>query len=146
MQRDSAIYHTAGRNVEKEPSLRTLNVKLAAPSQPDSSMKWAMVFIESISEKVSPDAKGAVFTNRMRIGVHLYQTPPAARHKEMQLLRFESLKDSVNQYKLVCRNNGAIRLECKTYLELSPLGEGKPDARGRPCISRVSGAGTAHHL
>ena len=67
----------------------------------------------------------SIIHNKMRIGVHIYQTPPSLARKEVQLLRLSKVPDSVNQYKVVCKNTGDIQLQCRAYLELSSLADGK---------------------
>ena len=96
------------------------------PDEPDAveKMKWAMVFVQTIEEKVTPDKKEgltSIVNNKMRVGVHVYQTPPGLLKKEVQILRLSAMPDTVNQYKMICKNTGEIQMNCKTYMELSSL-------------------------
>ena len=99
-----------------------LNVTLNIPADVSAidRMRWAMIFVETIEEK-APAVNGASITQNMRVGVHLYQSPPQLTKKEMQLISFTAVRDSVNQFKIKCKNTGDLQIESKMYIELSSL-------------------------
>lgn len=110
--------------LEVEPGQTVeLPVKITAP--PDSAataeMKWAMLFLETTQEQVVEDAKGmkTKVHNRMRVGIHLYQTPPSFTERDVQILDFKLPTDSARTCNLVCENTGKMQIEVNSYLELS---------------------------
>jgi hypothetical protein len=117
--------------VELEPGQSTqLSVKMQAPAdaQSLSSMRWAMLFIETVEELDANRSRNtqAAVRNLMRIGVHIYQTPPALTHKEVNVTDFQQLAWAAKPtYRLSCRNNGQVMTECRSYLELANLATGK---------------------
>ncbi|MBV7530143.1 hypothetical protein [Chitinophaga sp. sic0106] len=110
--------------VEVEPG-ETIEVpvKIAAPLDTAAigEMKWAMLFFETTQEQVVEDAKGmkTKVHNRMRVGIHLYQTPPAFTERDVQILDFKLPTDSARTCNLVCENTGKMQIEVNSYLELS---------------------------
>ena len=117
--------------IELEPGQSTqLSVKLQAPSDTQSlnKMRWAMLFIETVEELDASRSRNtqAAVRNLMRIGVHIYQTPPSLTHKEVNVTDFQQLASAVKPtYRLSCRNNGQVMAECRSYLELASLSSGK---------------------
>ncbi len=118
--------------VELEPGQAiNIEVKLKVPDSADNVkiMRWGMVFVETIAEKttqVNPGRVTTTITTNMRIGVHVYQTPPNLDNAEIKMLSFDpkpNAGDSI--YRIVCQNTGAVQLQCKSYLELSSMEDGK---------------------
>ena len=77
--------------IELQPGESTqLTVQMLVPSTPEASedMKWSMLFIETVEENVSRNDKNAQATvkNLIRVGVHIYQTPPNAMEKSIKVL------------------------------------------------------------
>ncbi len=129
--RSCARWITLNRNfVELEPGKSTqITVKLAVPDSAEatSQMKWAMLFIETVQEQDNMTNKNAAATvrNLLRIGVHIYQTPPNITEKEVRILDLKPVDSIPNVYQILCQNTGEIMLECKAYLELTSLTGGK---------------------
>jgi hypothetical protein len=118
-------------NVEVNPGeVIPINVRLHLPDSADAvkEMKWAMLFIETIEEKKAPKVEGVttVIGNRMRVGVHIYQTPQSVATKDIKMLNFDAKPNSNDSvYRIVCQNAGDIQITCKSYIELSSLEDGK---------------------
>lgn len=86
-------------------------------------MSWCMLFIETIQENKVKDTAGMTTTisNKFRVGVHIYQTPPNLPHQEIKLLDFQSLRGDKMKYRISCENKGETQLHCSSYLELVSL-------------------------
>lgn len=115
--------------IELQPGQSTqLSVKMQLPDSPEitKKMKWAMLFIETVEEANSANNKQAQATvrNLLRIGVHIYQTPPTATEKSIKAIDLKPAKDLANTYQLACENTGDVMIEAKSYLELASLKDG----------------------
>lgn len=123
--RSCARWVTLDKNfVELQPGETTqLTLKLEVPSEGDNldQMKWAMLFIETIEENTSETNAEAQATvkNLLRVGVHIYQTPPEASDKSIAVLDLIPNKDIPNAYDIVCHNTGNSMIECKAHIELN---------------------------
>ncbi len=130
LSRSCATWVTLGANfIELEPNeSKELTVKLQAPdaSKSKPEMKWAMLFIETVEEANAANSKQAQATvrNLLRIGVHIYQTPPSVTKKEVKVFDLNPSKDMANTYLLACQNTGEVMLTCKSFLELVSLKDG----------------------
>jgi P pilus assembly chaperone PapD len=114
---------------ELEPGQRQeINVTLQEPidSPQIMQMKWCMFFIETIKEKQLGTITGfkTTISNRYRVGVHIYQTPPGVTEKEVRLHKMMVLEDSVKRYRLICQNTGSTQLQCTSYMELFSMQDG----------------------
>ncbi|MBS1687273.1 MAG: hypothetical protein JSS96_01010 [Bacteroidetes bacterium] len=104
----------------------TLNIRMTVPDSPGaaSEMKWCMLFLETVNEMVAPMAsdvkRAAAINDQMRMGVHIYQTPPLM-NKEIKMLAFKSVPNEKGHYILGCQNTGGTQMRVSAYLELSPL-------------------------
>lgn len=89
-------------------------------SSKGKQMNWCMLFIETIQEKTVTDTIGltTTITNKFRVGVHIYQTPPDISKKEIKLLAFNVLDTSNSRFRITCQNNGETQLQCTSFLEL----------------------------
>lgn len=110
--------------IELQPGESTqLTVQMLVPTDPKASeqMKWAMLFIETVEENVSKNDKTAQASvkNLIRVGVHVYQTPPGLTEKAIKVVDLKPNKEIPNTYDLVCMNTGDVMIECKAYLELT---------------------------
>lgn len=129
--RSCSRWVTLSKNfVELEPGqFTTVNVKLQIPDSPaaTSEMKWSMLFIETVEEQTNNANKSAAATvkNLLRIGVHIYQTPPTLTKKQMKVYEIKPVANTKNTYQVVCQNIGDMMLECKSYIELSAISDGK---------------------
>jgi hypothetical protein len=132
VSRSCSRWITLSKNfVELDPGQSTqVTVRLSIPdsSQATSEMKWSMLFIETVQEQTATNNKAAQATvrNLLRIGVHIYQTPPTLTQKEVKIYDLKPAADTLpNVYNLLCQNTGEIMLECKSYLEVTSLSDGK---------------------
>lgn len=132
IERSCSRWVTLSKNfVELDPGQSTqVTVKLALPDSAQSAaeMKWSMLFIETVQEQTAANSKAAQATvrNLLRIGVHIYQTPPMLTQKEVKISDLKQAADSTPYvYNLICQNTGDIMLECKSYLEITSLTDGK---------------------
>jgi hypothetical protein len=128
--RSASRWVTLSKNfIELDPGKSTtLTVKMTVPDSAAATaeMKWAMLFIETVQEQDNNAAKAAQATvrNLLRVGVHIYQTPPMVTQKEVKILDLKP-GSAPNTYNIYCQNTGQIMLECKSYLELTSLAGGK---------------------
>jgi hypothetical protein len=116
--------------VELEPGQSTtVNIKMQVPDNPDAikEMKWSMLFVETVEEQNAQASKGAQATvnNLLRVGVHIYQTPPSLTKKQMKVYSLTPVPNANNTYQIYCQNIGDIMLDCKAYIELSSMADGK---------------------
>ncbi len=131
LSRSCAKYVTLNKNfVEIEPGqTQQVSVKLSMPDNDAavSEMKWAMLFVETVEEKIANDAakKQATINNLLRIAIHIYQTPPTLTNRQVKVISLKRAADNSNTYRLFCQNTGNVMLQCKSYLELSSLADGK---------------------
>ena len=105
-------------------------VKLQVPDSALSvaEMKWTMLFIESTAEKTTPNQSKGFTTqvnNITRVGVHIVQTPPNLTEKDLKMLSFSKVADSVNKFRITCKNTGKVQFDCKSYVELSYVATGE---------------------
>lgn len=104
-----------------ETTQLTLQMSVPAGDAKASKMTWAMLFIETIEENVARNDQNAQATvkNLIRVGVHVYQTPPGATTKGIKVLDLKPNPTMPNTYDLVCENTGDVMIECKAHLELA---------------------------
>jgi hypothetical protein len=105
-------------------------VKVKIPDSLDAinEMKWTMLFIQSAEEKLAPSKVEGFSTavqNITRIGVHIVQTPPTLKDKDLKMLSFTKKVGEKNQYRIICENTGKVQFDCKTYIELSCVATGE---------------------
>lgn len=116
--------------VELEPGKSTdVTVKLSMPDSTaiNDEMLWSMLFIETVEEQKSVAGKGAqaAVKNLLRIGVHIYQTPPTLTEKSVKVFDLKPVPKTTNVYQLLCANTGKVMVDCRSYLELASLADGK---------------------
>lgn len=116
--------------IELEPGeTAQLTVQIRVPDAPDatSGMKWSMLFIETVQEQLTSDdtKASASVRNLLRIGVHIYQTPPGVSEKSIMAVDLKPIPDVKNVYNFLCQNTGDVMLECKAYLQLTSLASGE---------------------
>lgn len=108
---------------------KTILVRMTIPDNFEAvrQMTWSMIFVENVEETTAPNANQGVQTGVkqiMRMGIHVYETPPNVVAKDMRMLSFENVEGQPNTYRITCRNNGDVQIECKSYLELMNLTTG----------------------
>ncbi|MEJ7740673.1 MAG: hypothetical protein WKF97_24925 [Chitinophagaceae bacterium] len=118
--------------IELEPGeSKNLLVKLRVPADPAMAkeMKWAMLFLQSVSEQdsTSRDKKkvSTKINEVVRVGIHIYQTPPYLTRKEAKAVSFTSVAGEKNSYEFTMANTGDVMLHCKAHLELTNVASGK---------------------
>lgn len=110
---------------------RELVVKLQAPSDRQSfaQMKWTMLFLQSGAEKDSAAMHNKDFNTRirqlLRVGVHIYQTPPTLTHNSAKAIALKESPGEKNAYDFYMENTGETMLQCKAHLELTNIETGK---------------------
>jgi hypothetical protein len=106
-----------------------VTVKLSLPDDGSATdkMRWAMLFIETVEEKKNIKEKGtqAAVRNVLRIGVHVYQTPPTITEKSIKVIDLTPVPKTTNTYQLLCQNTGKVMVDCKSYLVLNSMADGK---------------------
>lgn len=110
--------------IELEPGESTqLTVRMLVPQTPEATekMRWSMLFIETVEEQVSRNDKSAQATvrNLLRVGVHVYETPPNLTEKAIKVMDLKPNPEIENAWDLVCMNTGEIMIECKAHVELT---------------------------
>lgn len=115
--------------IELQPGQSTqLSVKIQLPDNAEETkkMRWAMLFVETVEEANSSNNKQAQATvrNLLRVGVHIYQTPPTATERAVKVIDLKPAPEMANTYQLSCQNTGDVMMECKSYLELASLKDG----------------------
>jgi hypothetical protein len=125
LPRSCARWISVNKNfIELQPGQSAqLTVKMQVPDSAEAvnGMRWAMLFIETVEEQLASKSKQAQATvhNLLRLGVHIYQTPPTITDKQVKILDLKPARDMANTYQLVCQNTGGVMLECKSYLEVT---------------------------
>lgn len=116
--------------VELDPGKSTdVTVRLSVPDSATATaqMTWSMLFIETVEEQTALQDKGAqaAVKNLLRIGVHIYQTPPSLTEKSVKVIDLKPVPKTNNVYQVLCANTGKVMVECRSYLELAALSDGK---------------------
>jgi hypothetical protein len=116
--------------VELDPGKSAdVTVKLTLPDSAIAinEMKWSMLFIETVEEQNAAAAKGAqaAVRNLLRMGVHIYQTPPNVTEKLVKVFDVTKVPGEANAYQILCQNIGKVMIECSSYIELASLTDGK---------------------
>lgn len=117
--------------IELEPGQsENLLVKLTAPLDPaaNKEMKWSMLFLQSVSEQDSSSRNRNKMSTRIneivRVGIHIYQTPPQLTNLSAKALSFTEVPGEKNTYEFTMENTGDVMISCKTHLELTNVATG----------------------
>lgn len=108
-----------------------LLVSLSHPSnmQGNDQMKWAMLFLQSANERDSTEKKNKNVSTQVkeliRVGIHIYQTPPNANKLKVTANAFYEVDKESRLYELNMENTGDAMLQCKAHLELTNIETGK---------------------
>jgi hypothetical protein len=106
-------------------------VRLQGPDNPAAfeQMKWAMLFLQSVSEQDSADKNNKQFSTQikelLRVGIHIYQTPASVTALNAKALTLKPVDGEKNAYDFYMENTGALMLQCKVHLELTNIETGK---------------------
>lgn len=130
IKRSCSKWVTLNKNfVELEPGKSTqITIKLSIPDEAGATdeMKWSMLFVETVEEntaQASAKATAAV-QNLLRIGIHIYQTPPSLNDKQIKAFDLTPVTGQEKKYQLLCQNTGNVMIQCKSYLELASMTDG----------------------
>lgn len=108
-----------------------LMIVLRGPFAPAAydKMRWAMLFLQSVQEKDSAAAKSKVVKTEikevMRVGIHIYQTPPTVNKAAAQAISFNKIDSENNKFAFSVANSGQVMLQCKASLTLTAIESGK---------------------
>lgn len=131
LDRSCSNWVTLDKNfIELEPgetAQLTVQIRVPDSAGATSKMRWSMLFIETVQEQVSTDDSkaAAAVRNLLRIGVHIYQTPPGISEKGIIAVDLKPVPEVENVYNFLCKNTGDVMLECKAYLQLTSLSDGE---------------------
>lgn len=132
LSRSCAAWITTDKNfIEVGPGQSAeLLVRLKAPLDNNSlkQMKWAMLFLQSAEEQDSADRKNKQFNAKikelLRVGVHIYQTPPTVTQMSAKAVTLKPVDSEKNTYDFYMINTGETMLQCKAHLELTNIETG----------------------
>jgi hypothetical protein len=132
LSRSCASWVAIDKNfIEVEPGkTEDLVVRLQAPLDTKlfKQMKWAMLFLQSAEEQDSADRKNKQFNTKikelLRVGVHIYQTPPAVTQMSAKAVTLKPVEGEKNAYDLYMVNTGETMLQCKAHLEVTNVETG----------------------
>lgn len=106
-------------------------VRLQAPLDPAmcKQMKWAMLFLQSAEEQDSADRKSKHFNTKikelLRVGVHIYQTPPSVAQMSAKAITMKPVPGEKNTYDFYMVNTGETMLQCKAHMALTNIESGR---------------------
>jgi len=119
------------RLIELEPGKsENVLVKMVVPADPTGAkqMKWAMLFLQSVSEQDSSARMKKGISTKInevvRVGIHIYQTPPMLTNVSAKAISFTAVPGEKNVYELAMANTGDVMLNCKAHLELTNVENG----------------------
>lgn len=133
LKRSCASWVRLNKNfIEIEPGKSgELLVQLQAPADTAGfrKMKWAMLFLQSSNEQdAASRADKQVQTQvkeLLRIGIHIYQTPPFLTQYQAKAVSLQPIATAKNSYEMTMKNTGEVMLQCKAYMELTNVADGK---------------------
>jgi len=132
LDRSCAAWMSTDKNfIEVDPGKSAeLLVRLKAPLDINlvKQMKWAMLFLQSAEEQDSADRKNKQFNTKikelLRVGVHIYQTPPSVTQMSAKAVTLKPVDTAKNAYDFFMINTGETMLQCKAHLELTNIETG----------------------
>ena len=130
ISRSCSRWVTLNKNfIELEPGKSTqITIKLTIPDSANTDeMKWSMLFFETVDENTAQASKNATAAvqNLLRIGIHIYQTPPSLTDKQIKAFDLKPMPGQEKKYQLICQNTGNVMIQCKSYLELASVVDGQ---------------------
>lgn len=94
-----------------------------------NEMKWAMLFLQSVEEQDAASRANKQMQTQvkeiLRVGVHIYETPPTVTAYKAKAVSLAPLTAEKNTYEFVLKNTGGNMLQCKAYMELTNVADGK---------------------
>lgn len=133
LSRSCASWVRLSKNfLEIEPGkTEELIVQLQAPADAASlnQMKWAMLFLQSTEEQNAGSKNNKQLQTQvkelLRIGVHIYQTPPALNKRAAKAVSLKAVENEKNTYEFTMQNIGDVMLQSKAHIELTDVQTGK---------------------
>lgn len=113
-------------------SIGKIEVRMQVPATvSNNSMKWSMLFLQSIPQELRDSSTifkkqtRASFIPLVRVGIHIYQTPPGAIKKAVEGIKLVTDSAQRGFVYLYFKNTGQVMLDCKAHLELKYLSTGE---------------------
>ncbi len=104
-----------------------ITLTLQATNKPEDLdvMKWAMLFIQGANLKKSvengPNEAKASVQEIIRMGIHVYQTPPSLTESLAKAISLTSTKEKPKVYDFEIENIGKTMINGRTHLEITNL-------------------------
>jgi hypothetical protein len=108
-----------------------LTLKFKAPEDVAKfkEMRWAMLFLESApaTDEEAKESKQLQTQVKqiLRVGIHIYQTPPTVNKRSIKVLDLKPVNEKNNSFDFWLHNTGDVMLQCKADLELTNISDGK---------------------
>jgi hypothetical protein len=110
-----------------------VSIQIPAADTVPTQMTWSMLFVQGTVEKTNPfvpeNQLATQIRESYRFGVHIYNTPSVTNEAKAVLEDFMVVpateNDTIAKYMLRSKNDGDVILKCKTYLEITNLGNGE---------------------
>lgn len=133
LSRSCASWVSLNKNLlELEPNVpQEILVRLQAPADTAklNEMKWAMLFLQSTEEQDAASRAAKQMQTQvkeiLRVGIHIYQTPPSVTDNKAKAVSLLPVAAEKNTYEFVLKNTGGAMLQCKAYMELTNVADGK---------------------
>lgn len=124
-----ASWITLDKNFIEIPagSIGEVTLTIQAPNKVEDleKMKWAMLFIQgaNLKKPVSngPNEAKATIQEIVRMGIHIYQTPPNLTENSAKAISLNANKKDPKIYDFEIENNGKIMINGKSHLEITNL-------------------------
>ena len=104
-----------------------ITLTIQAPTNPQDleAMKWAMLFVQGANLKKpvvnGPNEAKASIQEIIRMGIHVYQTPPNLTETSAKAISLTVSKESPKIYNYEIENNGKVMITGKSHLEITNL-------------------------
>ena len=108
-------------------SFGEIALTLQATNKPQDleTMKWAMLFIQGANLKKpvtnGPNEAKASVQEIIRMGIHIYQTPPSLTESLAKAISLTSTKENPKVYDFEIENIGKIMINGRSHLEITNL-------------------------
>ncbi|MDP1817110.1 MAG: Fn3-like domain-containing protein [Leadbetterella sp.] len=103
----------------------TLTMQAPNNAQALESMKWAMLFVQGANLKKpitnGPNEAKASIQEIIRMGIHVYQTPPSLNEPSAKAVSLLPVKENKRLYNFEVENNGKIMITGRSHLEITNL-------------------------
>ena len=103
----------------------TLTIQAPKNVQELESMKWAMLFVQGANLKKpvvnGPNEAKASIQEIIRMGIHVYQTPPNLTEMSAKAIGLKVTKENNKIYDFEIENTGKVMITGKAHLEITNL-------------------------